>query len=255
MTDIKELFSTAEEIADEVSMFLQDNFGSKKEMTHKTDSHYGIDDDIKCNEMYESYLKINTPQIALFTEEGEQNLNSEYVWVVDPIEGTSNYRAGNPFFATVIALLHNNEPVLSIVNAPILKQKFYAIQNKGAYLNGNKISPTKLDELDKALVDFGRGMKKIDKEWYVRTISKLNNHIRTNRTFGACGLDICYCAAGITDVYINSGSQIYDYLAGAFISKEAGAEVLNFMGNNWTISDKDFLVSNKTLSNAIIKLL
>ncbi|AKM83570.1 hypothetical protein A2422_01730 [Candidatus Woesebacteria bacterium RIFOXYC1_FULL_31_51] len=255
MTDPGELFNIADKVVDEVSSFLQENFGKTKKMTHKTDSHYGIDDDIKCNEIYESYLKNKTPQIALFTEEGEQNLNSEYVWIVDPIEGTSNYRAGNPFFATVIALLHNNEPVLSIVNAPILKQKFYAINGKGAYLNGNKILPTKLDELDKALVDFGRGMKNIDKEWYVATLSKLNNHIRTNRTFGACGLDICYCAAGITDIYINSGSQIYDYIAGAFIARESGAEVLNFKGNHWSINDKDILVSNKSLSNAIIKLL
>jgi myo-inositol-1(or 4)-monophosphatase len=255
MNDLNKYFKIAEEINGEVADFLLSKFGSIKEITHKTDSHYGIPEDLESNNMYEDFLKTKTPEVALYTEEGEKNLNSDYVWVIDPIEGTSNYRAGNPFWATQIALIYKNEPIIGIVYAPFLKQKFHAIKGSGAHLNGNKINCSDLSDLNKALVDMGRGMKDEDKDWFSLTLAKLIKKIRTNRIFGACGLDISYCAAGMTDAFLNSGTQIYDVMAGLLIAREAGAKVLNFEGNDWSINDKTFLVSNELLAKDILKII
>lgn len=255
MNDYNQYFDYANKICIKVGLFLKKDFGKTFELTHKSDSHYGIENDIKANKMYEEFLRSVTPEFSLFTEEGERNLDSDFVWVVDPIEGTSNYRTGNPFWATTICLIKQNEPQLSIVYAPVLNQTFYAIKGHGAYLNSNKINVTKLEKLQYALIDIGRGTKDEDKEWYVQTLSQLKNKIRTNRTFGACGLDTSYCAAGITDVYINSGSEVYDYLAGSLIVTEAGGVVVNFKGQKWTLKDKDFLSSNKKLTNDILKVI
>jgi len=151
--------------------------------------------------------------------------------------------------------LHNGKPVLTIVNAPFLKFKFHAISGKGAFLNNKKIKISDLQELNKALVNIGRGTKKEDKEWFVNTLSKLNNQIRTNRTFGSTGLEISMCAAGITDAYINSGSQVYDYLPGSLIASEAGAAVLNFEGEQWSLKDSNLLIANKKLADDILKII
>ena len=255
MKKYKQYYEYASQISSIVGSFLKKDFGKSFKMTHKIDSHYGIENDITANKMYEDYLREKTPEIALYTEEGEKNLNSDLVWVIDPIEGTSNYRAGNPFWATTICLIYKNEPQLSIVNAPILNQVFFAIKGSGAFLNGEKIKISNVDNLKLALVDIGRGTKVEDKDWYINTLIKLRDFIRTNRTFGACGLDSSYCAAGITDVYINSGSQIYGYLAGSLLVSEAGGVVKNFRGLDWSLKDKDFLASNQKLTDDIIKLL
>lgn len=255
MSNLDDFLKIANKIVNDVSKFLVDDFGAKKEMTHKTQSHFGIKNDLIANKMYEDYFKAKTPEISLYTEEGDKNLNHGYVWVIDPIEGTSNYRAGNPFWATQISLLNNSVPVLSIVNAPFLKMKFTAIKNKGAFLNSKKISVSSEENLDRALVDFGRGTKDSDKDWFSIVLSKLIKKIRTNRTFGACGLDIAMCAAGITDAYINLGSEIYDYLPASLLVSESGGNIVNFKGEKWTINDPDFLCGNTKIVSDILKLI
>lgn len=255
MNDLDKYFRIVEEINSKVADFLLSRLGSVKEITHKQDSHYGIEEDLESNAMYENFLKERTPEIGLYTEEGERDLKKDLVWVIDPIEGTSNYRAGNPFWATQIALIYKNEPVLGIVNAPSLKQKFYAIKGSGAFLNAKKIHPTTLSDLNKALIDMGRGTKDEDKDWFSTTLAKLSKRVRTHRNFGACGLCISYCAAGITDIYLNSGSQIYDVMPGFLIAKESGAKVLNAEGFDWTINDKLILVSNEALANDTLKII
>lgn len=255
MKGIGSYFKTANSVVDDVSEYLIKNFGGIKNITHKSDSHYGIEEDKIANQMYEDFFKEKTPELSLYTEEGERDLKNNLVWVVDPIEGTSNYRAGNPFFATQVCLLENDKPVLAIVNAPILRQKFTAIKGSGAYLNNKKIKPTKLNVLSRALIDQNRGMKNTDKDLSVKILSKIIKKVRTNRIFGSCGLEMCYAAAGITDIFLGSGSQIYDYLPGAFIAKEAGAKVANFKGSEWSILDNNILISNNVLVNDILKLL
>jgi myo-inositol-1(or 4)-monophosphatase len=255
MNDFEKYFKIAEAINGEVSEFLLSRFGSVKKMSHKVDSHYGISEDLESNKMYEDFLKIKTPEASLFTEEGERNLKNDLVWVIDPIEGTSNYRAGNPFWATQIALLYKNKPVLGIVNAPVLKQKFYAGKDKGAFLNGKKIKTSLLKDLSKALIDMGRGTKDADKDWFNQALTKISKKIRTNRVFGACGLSISFVAAGMTDAFFNSGAEIYDLSAGAIIAKEAGAETVNFTGKDWKITDKTFLVASKTLAHETLKII
>jgi myo-inositol-1(or 4)-monophosphatase len=255
MDDLAKYFKIAEDISGDVSEFLLSNFGSLKEISQKSGNHYGIKEDLESNRMYEDYLSSETPEIALFTEEGQRNLDNDLVWVIDPIEGTSNYRAGNPFWCTQISLLKKGKPVFAIVNAPVLKQNFRAISGGGSSLNGNTISPSPLTDLSKALVEMGRGTKDIDKDWFTGTLTKISKRVRTTRSFGACGLGICYAACGITDAYLNFGGQIYDFIPGSFIAKEAGIQVLNLEGDEWKLGDKGVLVANSELAAGLSKLL
>ncbi len=256
MKSHKDYFEVAQKINEDVAAYLTANFGTVKEMTQKEGSHYGIKEDLVANKMYEDFLKKETPEVALFTEEGERNLKSDLVWVIDPIEGTSNYRSCNPFFATQIALLEKNEPVLSIVNSPILNQKFTAVKGNGAFLNSKEIKPGSQKDLDKCLVEMGRGTTNEDKDWYVETLGKIIKKVKTCRSFGSAGLCISYAAAGIFDVYVNNGSQIYDLASGALIAMEAGATVTNFEGSPWSVSaGKNILITNSDLSDQFLNLI
>lgn len=255
MIDFSNYFEIASEINTTVADYLKSKFGPLKVASHKSDSHYGIKEDLESNSMYEDFLRKKTPEVALYTEEGERNLDSELVWVIDPIEGTSNFRSGNPFWGTQIALLYRNEPVIGIVNVPMLNQEFTAIKNMGSFMNKNKIYVSPLTNISEALIDMVRGTKDTDKDWAVETLAKVIKRVRTNRVFGACGVDMSYCASGMTDLFISKGAYPYDYAAGSIIAKEAGALVTDLGGNKWTIENDEIVCGNSKLVKDLLKIL
>lgn len=245
-------FKIAEEVTKMADSFLFKNYGQIKKMNLGHKNHCCIADDKKCNKIYEKYLKAKTPEVAIYSEEGEKNLKSDLVWVIDPIDGTSNYRVGIPLFVTQICLLYKNEPVLSIIKAPILKLSFSAQKNKGAYLNGKKIKVSKVSELRKAMIGFNKGASNI---YPGQHILKLGQAVRTIRIYGSMGIDLAYCASGKLDALINYGSKLYDYAPGILLIKEAGGVTINFNGNPWSSKDKTLIVTNKLLAPKIVKVM
>lgn len=255
MNNIDKYLSLANEVVDIAANYLVKNFGAIKRMSHKEESHYGIKEDVISNEIYVKYLEKNTPSFSIYTEEGIKSLENEYVWVVDPIEGTSNYRVGNPFFATQICLLARKEPLLSVVYAPLLNQRFTATKGGGTFLNKNKVVVGKLENIKKAVIVVGKGTNPQDTDWYINTVAKVLKRVRTVRNFGACGLEMAYLASGKLDIYLNHGGQIYDYAPGSLMVSESGGRVINGDGKVWSIADKLLIASNKTLASEILKII
>jgi myo-inositol-1(or 4)-monophosphatase len=255
MNDLDSYLKIATEISKKVGHFIIGEFGSVKEMSHKGGTHYTIKEDKIANDMYEEFLRKETPDIGLYTEEGERNLDKELVWIIDPIDGTSNYRVGNPFFVTQIALLHKGEPVVAVVYAPILNMEFSAIKGMGVFCNGKKIQVSLLSQMEKSLVAFSKGTDKVSADWLSKTISLLSDEVRTIRVFGSLGLDLSFTASGKIDIYVNSGSDLYDYAPGVLLIREAGGEVLNHDGDQWTYQDKTVVAGNKALVEEVVKIL
>lgn len=245
----------AEEVARQAGKYLLKNFGPIKKATHKTEHHLGIKEDIKVNDFYESTLSKLTPEVSLYTEEGQKNLENDLVWVVDPIDGTSNYKVGNPFYVTQICLLSKKIPVVSVVIAPSLNQIFTAKKGGGAFLNGNKIKVSSTEKLEMSLISIGKGTKYDDLLWYGGVLKNIMEHVRTFRHFGACGLELAYTAAGKIDVYMNKGSQLYDYAPGALLIKEAGGKFTDFIGNDWNINESSILASNVNINKQMLNIL
>jgi myo-inositol-1(or 4)-monophosphatase len=243
------------EVSEKAGEYLVSVFGEEKEMFHKEHAHYGIKEDKIANDLYEKFLKEKTPEIGLYTEEGEQDLSKDLVWVVDPIDGTSNFRVANPFFNTQIALLDKGEPVVAVVFAPILNQRFQAIKNMGAFLNGKKISVTSLTEMQKSIISIQKGPKPEDSEWVAKVMGKVLPHLRSYRNNGSTGVELCFVAAGMFDGMINHGSALYDYAPGVLLVREAGGVVTNFEGKDWTIEDRNLVASNLQLKEQILKIL
>lgn len=253
--DYSNYLKIAKDASIEVGDYLLKNFGSNKIATHKSGTHYGIAEDLIANNIYTTSFKKLTPEISLYTEENERNL-TDLTWIVDSIEGTSNYRVGNPFFATQVCLLENKKPIVSVIFAPYLKQMFTSISGQGVYLNDQKISPIITNDIDKSLISFNKGTSHDDLVWVGETVKKIIHKIRTIRMYGVTGLDLAYVASGMIDVNINKGSQIYDYAPGVLLVRESGGVVLNENGKDWEIEDKFVVASlNSKLALEVLKII
>lgn len=256
MKTLDEYLEIALKATDQIGAHALEKFGPIKKSFHKAGTEYGIEEDKECNALYEDFLRKHTPEIGLYTEEGEQDLSMDLTWTVDPIDGTSNYSLGNPFWNTQISLMQKNVPVVAVVFAPALRQKFWAIKGKGAFLNGEKIEISKAEkETQKVVFGIGAGNTREEREWLGEKMEIFMKHFKSPRILSATGLEMVYTAAGIIDVFFSKGSSIWDYAPGSLIIREAGGVVVTFEKKDWTIDDKTLIASNESLVEQVLKLL
>jgi myo-inositol-1(or 4)-monophosphatase len=150
------------------------------------------------------------------------------LWCVDPIDGTSNFVAGVPYFAVSVAYLYKGERQLGVVYDPIADEMFTAVRGGGAHLNGTPLPlRAPATELRRALA--GVEMKRIDRELAGRLAAW--PPYASQRNFGASTLDWCYTAAGRFDIYVHGGQKLWDYAAGALILEEAGGRLASLSGS------------------------
>ena len=144
------------------------------------------------------------------------------LWCIDPIDGTSNFVHGLPYFAVSVALIRDGKSVLGVVYDPVAREVFAAERGKGAFLNGEKIlKRNTATDLSAALANVD--MKRLDGKLSAMLASR--PPYASQRNFGASTLDWCYTAAGRFDVYLHGGQKLWDYAAGSLILQEAGGHV------------------------------
>ena len=157
------------------------------------------------------------------------------LWVLDPVDGTSNFANGLPYFAVSVAFYQNGRPVMGAVYAPEANELFWAEAGKGAFLNGERL-PIK----ERAPTILERAMAGVDLK---RLNPKLASALATcppyvsQRNFGSSALDWCYVAAGRFDIYIHGGQKLWDYAAGALILEEAGGALCTLEVDDFWSSD------------------
>lgn len=155
-------------------------------------------------------------------------------WCVDPIDGTSNFVNGLPFFAISVALVRNGKSVLGVVYDPSADEAFYAVEGQGAYMNGERL-PLKAppDELSRCMA--GIELKRIDRTLAGRLA--FEHPFSSQRNLGASTLDWCYIAAGRMHIYLHGGQKLWDYAAGCLILKEAGGAACALNGADFQSDD------------------
>lgn len=144
------------------------------------------------------------------------------LWCMDPIDGTSNFVNGLPYFAVSVALMRHGRSVLGVVYNPVADEMFYAGQGKGAYLNGEKL-PIKdhVPALRGAMANID--LKRLTPKLAAGICSA--RPFSYQRNFGSCSLEWCYTAAGRFDLYLHGGQKLWDYAAGCLILEEAGGRM------------------------------
>ena len=196
----------------------------------------------RITEVINSYF----PEHNLLGEEGGSlNRKSDYVWIVDPVDGTVNYAHSLPIFCVSIALEIKGEVAMGVVLSPLINEKFWAVRGEGAYLNGKRIHVSEIESLkDGMLVT---GFPYAAKENVDHCLDHFINFVREGlpvRRLGSAAMDICYLACGRFDGFWEVDLNPWDVAAAYLILTEAGGKVTDFFGNNYSIYNKQILASN-----------
>ncbi|MFA5188186.1 MAG: inositol monophosphatase [Patescibacteria group bacterium] len=200
-------------------------------------------------------IKALTPNWRIISEErGDNKKASDYLWSIDPLDGTTNFYMGNPLFAVQIALLYKNEPILAWIYAPALKEYYFAAKNKGAYLNNKKISVSNRP-LKKALLTFCHGDDQGDLKRAIKIYGHFKLHSFDIRQLGSAALEFGWVAKGRTDCYISPGHRLWDIAPGILLVKEAGGKIYDFHGKPWRLGAKSVFASNGVIDKDILKFL
>lgn len=155
-------------------------------------------------------------------------------WCVDPIDGTSNFVNGLPFFAISVALIRHQKSVLGVIYDPSADEVFSAVEGQGAFMNGERL-PLKTPPTDLSRCMAGIELKRIDRTLAGRLA--FEHPFSSQRNLGASTLDWCYVAAGRMHVYLHGGQKLWDYAAGCLILKEAGGAACSLDGSEFLSQD------------------
>ena len=165
------------------------------------------------------------PQHAILSEEmGGNAIESDYRWIIDPLDGTTNFSNGLPLFSVSIAVEYRGEVIVGVVYAPYLDEMFHAVQGGGAWLNGKPIAPSGKESLSHSVVTTGFPVDKdITTDNNLDNVSRVLPRVRGMRRLGSAAIDLCYVAAGFLDGYWEMNLHTWDVAAGQLIVQEAGA--------------------------------
>jgi len=200
-------------------------------------------------------LKKKTPTYNIVTEESatEQRFKSPYTWVIDPLDGTTNYSVGDPFFDVSIAVMKGREPIIAVVYAPIIDWMFVAEKGRGTTLNNIPIHVSKNSKLDQNLVVYCRGNEDTNIKRMNKIFSGLTLKTKDFTRMRAGAYELALVAAGKLGAYLSPGVKAWDVAAGALLIREAGGKVTDFQGNNWDLDSKDILATNGKIHKILQK--
>ena len=226
-----------EKICDKVSKVIIRDFGEveKLQVSRKGPGDFVTNTDKNVEKIIIEELEKARPKYGFIAEEsGERKNESEFNWVIDPIDGTSNFMHGIPHFAISIALEKNGEVISGIVCDPIKNETFYAEKGRGAYLNNRRIRVSSRKSLDEVIGLYGcPPMIKIDGNKFFDQIKKASSQIHKLRNYGSAALDFAYVAAGRADFAWYDHLNYWDYAAGKIILLEAGGTITDFAGKSF----------------------
>ncbi len=191
----------------------------------------------------------------LAEESGETGAQSAYQWVIDPLDGTTNFSHGFPYFCISVALAHNGIPIVGAIYNPSRDEIFTAYTGGGAFLNGHKISVSARREVSKLLVSFGTPCNENECDWFWEGVYKVTHAVHSYRKLGSAALDMAYVASGRIDAALFGPLRWWDIAAGLVIVQEAGGIVTEFDKDSIAPGYRTCLVSSVPLHEKIKKLL
>ncbi|PWJ43379.1 inositol monophosphatase family protein [Sediminitomix flava] len=197
------------------------------------------------------------PEAGFIAEEGTGTRNEGgYNWIIDPLDGTTNFIHGIPTFAISIALAKGEELLLGVVHEPNRKESFYAWKGGGAYLNGNKIKTSPEPELSRGLIATGFPYQNFQlMEGYMNALQHLMQACHGLRRIGAAAIDLAYVAAGRFEGFFEYDLKPWDVAAGGLIVKEAGGVVTNFYGGDEFIFKGQIIASCQGVTEELTDLI
>ncbi len=196
------------------------------------------------------------PDHAMLAEESGQRGEHEYQWIIDPLDGTTNFLHGFPQFAISIALKHKNTLEQAIIYDPLRQELFTATRGQGAYLNNRRMRVSRRHTLAGALIGTGFPFRAFDKvETYLAILKELIPLTAGIRRPGAASLDLAYVAAGRLDGFWEYGLEQWDMAAGILLIREAGGFVSDINQRDADISSGDIVAGNPPVHDLLLDVI
>lgn len=243
--DLKKIQQGVISISTEVAAFIQyecENFDRTRIEEKGSFNNLVSYVDKEAEKKIVAVLKKLVPEAGFITEEGtvEQSLSAgqagkshEYNWVIDPLDGTTNFLHGLPVYAISIALVRNNKTILGVVYEVTRKECFHAIENEPAYCNGKIIHVSSINKLSESLLATGFPYYHFDKrDVYLNIIKIYLEKTHGIRRLGSAAIDLAYVACGRLDGFFEYNLNAWDVAAGTFIVQQAGGIVTDFNGGD-----------------------
>jgi myo-inositol-1(or 4)-monophosphatase len=194
------------------------------------------------------------PESGFITEENTINTKGEvYNWIIDPLDGTTNFIHGIPTYSVSVALYEHDKPVVGVVYEINRSEMFYAFKGGSAFLNGKQIKVSSRETLSACLLATGFPYYNFDKQVeYMNLFGELMQKCHGLRRIGSAAVDLAYVACGRFDAFFEYNLNSWDIAAGAFIVEQAGGRISNFEGTEEFINTREILASNGLVDQEIL---
>lgn len=236
---------------------LQSRFGNISRISKKDAVEIVTEADTESEKEIVTTIQAKFPEHAFLGEEsGLKEGNTEYRWIIDPLDGTINYAHRIPIFSVSIALTHREDLVLGIVLNPMDGELYSAVRGQGAKLNGRPIQVSSTPSISESLLITGFPYK--IRQVFEPVMQRYGNCLKASqamRRLGSAALDLCYVACGRFEGFWEQCLKPWDTAAGALIAAEAGAKVTTFANKPYTLDDQEILATNGHIHEAMIELL
>jgi myo-inositol-1(or 4)-monophosphatase len=257
MIDLKKVTLEVVEIVKSVGLFIRnerENFNASSVEIKGLNDLVSYVDKTSEKMLIEKLASVVENSIFLAEEssiDSAHQLESEkYTWIIDPLDGTTNFVHGIPCYAISVALAYHNEIIVGVVYEVAKDECFYAFKQGGAFLNHKQIQVSNSINIQNSLIATGFPVNNFTKmEAYLKTLDYLIRNSHGVRRIGAASVDLCYLACGRVDAFFEYNLKPWDVAAGAIIVKEANGTVCDFnRGDNWLFG-KEIIATNGLLKN------
>jgi myo-inositol-1(or 4)-monophosphatase len=255
-SSMKEFLDIALKAARLAGEVILDNLGkiSKKDISLKRASDFVTSVDKESERLIIDTIKENFPDHLFLAEESLKECGKEaYRWIIDPLDGTTNYIHGYPVFSTSIALEYKGEIILGVTLDPLKGELFHSEKGRGAFLNGKQVEVSDVD-LKESLITTGFPFRKKEMtDSYLKLFKNIFFKVSDLRRAGSAALDLAYLACGRCDGFFELGLSPWDIAAGSLLIKEAGGTVTDFGGGTKYLITGNIVAGNPAVHKEILK--
>jgi myo-inositol-1(or 4)-monophosphatase len=254
------LLNFAIQTAREAGRVLAEKFGRALRVSNKGDIDLVTEADLAAERLIVERIRSHHPRHAILTEESGDVISlgdagSAFKWIIDPLDGTTNYAHGYPVFCVSVALEHEGSVVLGVVYDPTRDELFAAERGEGATLNGRSLRVSETGDMNEALLCTGFPYDVRDRGDFARHFRNFIMRAQSVRRDGSAALDLAYVAAGRFDAFYEEGLRPWDVAAGVLLVEEAGGRVTHYDGSPFRIYTPPLAASNGLVHEAMLEVL
>ena len=252
---MKEIINLAIDAAKQAGNFLLENFGKVSEVTEKGDRNFATNLDKEAEEMIIDKIRTKFPNHGIIAEEsGSSAADREYLWIIDPLDGTHNFMRDIDIFGVSIGIVHNEKFVGGVIYMPKEDELYVGQKGGGAYKIDKKIKVSSYDNLKDCSIAFDSSIR-YSPEVMLKVLGDLANEVFNVRMFGSSARHLSYLAEGVLDFVVEFHDQPWDFAGGVSIIEEAGGKITDLKGGPLTYKNIGYIASNTLTHSKVEKVI